>query len=256
MAQFRSYNPNVGRWLSRDPSGEMVNQNGNLYSYVDNNPVNYFDVFGLWGVQFGSVNLGVGHPNLHFTGESWGDLADGAMAATDGIIPFADPFADNGKYDDCDKALQTSQMLGAFSRDVGLAALSGGAGLARGGSAKILAGGRNSSGIYQFATSSGRQYVGQSGNIGRRLAQHGSRVGGNLKRWKVGGNKLAREVAEQARIDKLGGIKNLANKVNPLGKARQHLNNPKLSAEGAAAIGGALGLGVSGVDALNNSGCE
>lgn len=37
------------------------------------------------------------------------------------------------------------------------------------------------------------------------------------------GNKLVREVAEQVRIDQLGGIGNLLNKVNPIGPARQAL---------------------------------
>jgi uncharacterized protein RhaS with RHS repeats len=41
----RPYDPNLQRWIQRDPIGE---QGGiNLYGYVDNNPVNHYDPFGL-----------------------------------------------------------------------------------------------------------------------------------------------------------------------------------------------------------------
>jgi len=39
------YDPNLGRWLSRDPKGE--DGGINLYQYVGNNPVNKIDLFGL-----------------------------------------------------------------------------------------------------------------------------------------------------------------------------------------------------------------
>jgi hypothetical protein len=42
---MRWYSPNTGRWLSRDPIGE--NGGPNLYGMVGNNPINYFDPFGL-----------------------------------------------------------------------------------------------------------------------------------------------------------------------------------------------------------------
>jgi hypothetical protein len=48
----------------------------------------------LWGIQFGNFNIGYGNPNLAFNNDSWMDLANGAAATADGLIPFGDPFAD------------------------------------------------------------------------------------------------------------------------------------------------------------------
>jgi RHS repeat-associated protein len=42
---FRYYDPETGRWLSRDPIAE--NGGLNLYAYVGNNPINYWDRLGL-----------------------------------------------------------------------------------------------------------------------------------------------------------------------------------------------------------------
>jgi len=45
LTWYRQYDPNLGRWLSRDP----IEENGgvNLYGYCENNPVNYVDPKGL-----------------------------------------------------------------------------------------------------------------------------------------------------------------------------------------------------------------
>jgi RHS repeat-associated protein len=53
LTWFRAYDPDIGRWLSRDPleNAELV-EGSNLYGYVHNNPVNQFDPLGLalgWG---------------------------------------------------------------------------------------------------------------------------------------------------------------------------------------------------------------
>jgi hypothetical protein len=84
-------------------------------------------------------------------------------------------------------------------------------------------------GIDEFTGKSGKKYVGQSGNIPRRLGEH-ARLGklpdGNtVSTTEVLGGKTAREIAEQKRIDALGGTKggNVENKINPIGLRRQHL---------------------------------
>jgi len=45
LAPFRSYDSNLGRWISRDPIGEAGGLN--LYGYVSNNPISLFDPLGL-----------------------------------------------------------------------------------------------------------------------------------------------------------------------------------------------------------------
>ena len=82
-------------------------------------------------------------------------------------------------------------------------------------------------GIYEFTAASGKTYVGQSGNIAVRLEQHiasGKLLPGTSARiTEVMGGKTAREIAEQLRINRLGGIKYLENIRNPIGPTRQYL---------------------------------
>jgi hypothetical protein len=84
-------------------------------------------------------------------------------------------------------------------------------------------------GIYEFTATSGNLYVGQSGQITQRLLQHirsGKLAAADVtsvSRTEVLGGKTAREITEQRRINQLGGIANLENKVNPIGPARRHL---------------------------------
>jgi RHS repeat-associated protein len=48
LTLYRVYDPEVGRWLSRDPLPEAEMQEGpNLYAYVVNDPVNLVDQYGL-----------------------------------------------------------------------------------------------------------------------------------------------------------------------------------------------------------------
>lgn len=86
-----------------------------------------------------------------------------------------------------------------------------------------------SEGIYEFTSSTGETYVGQSSNISSRIAQHlrsGNLLAQDLntvQKTEVLGGRLAREVAEQLRIDELGGIGNLRNLRNPIGNGAARL---------------------------------
>jgi hypothetical protein len=83
-------------------------------------------------------------------------------------------------------------------------------------------------GVYVIRGSEGT-YVGQSDNISARLAQHvasGRFTQAEVdaaERLAVSGGKTAREIAEQQKIDELGGIGRLLNRRNPIGRARFNL---------------------------------
>jgi RHS repeat-associated protein len=47
LTQFRAYDPELGRWLSRDPlKNAELKEGPNLYAYVANDPVNLIDPLG------------------------------------------------------------------------------------------------------------------------------------------------------------------------------------------------------------------
>jgi RHS repeat-associated protein len=117
---YRYYSLHLGRWITRDPAGEKAA--GNLYCFLKNGPIASVDVNGLWGVQFGGFNIGIGDPNLAFDASSWGDVGQGLMACLDGIIPFGNPFGNAGAYDQDDPVLVASRQLGTFARDLLLTA--------------------------------------------------------------------------------------------------------------------------------------
>jgi RHS repeat-associated protein len=49
LTKYRAYDPIAGRWLSRDPLGEVSDPVGNLYLYVGGNPISIADALGLCG---------------------------------------------------------------------------------------------------------------------------------------------------------------------------------------------------------------
>lgn len=68
LAQFRTYDPAVGRWLSRDPAGEVANSAANLYVYTLDNPVSYSDPLGLITLQIGlTLNFQIGPFTAQFS---------------------------------------------------------------------------------------------------------------------------------------------------------------------------------------------
>ncbi len=119
---FRYYSPVLCRWISEDPIRERGGIN--LYQFCGDDPINITDSLGLWGIQFGSVNLGRGDPWLMFDNSSWGDLGRGVAATADGVLTAAtmgglfglfDPNLFSSYYDACDSDTKISHGLGLAS---------------------------------------------------------------------------------------------------------------------------------------------
>ena len=120
LAQYRAYNSELGRWLSRDPAGFI--DGPNLYAYVSNDPISRIDPLGLWNLwnplTYGLPSQPGENPwNPLDSSAEWGATAEGATkgaaAYADGINPFGNPWQDLGVYDPCvDKGTGASQWLG------------------------------------------------------------------------------------------------------------------------------------------------
>jgi RHS repeat-associated protein len=54
----RDLDPGIGRWTAKDPI-DFAGGDINLYGYVQNNPVNFVDPYGLWFVDF-NFTFGIG----------------------------------------------------------------------------------------------------------------------------------------------------------------------------------------------------
>jgi RHS repeat-associated protein len=83
LAVYRAYDPDLGRWLSRDPIGETGGMN--LYGYTGNNPVNFTDPSGLapgdwWDVRsYSTVGRELNPFNLN------GSFARQALSISDSL---------------------------------------------------------------------------------------------------------------------------------------------------------------------------
>jgi RHS repeat-associated protein len=75
LAPYRAYDAEIGRWLSRDPIEEAGGIN--LYAYVGNNPVDYVDALGLYGIA----------PDV-------GQAIDALLTPFEASIDFGQPYLD------------------------------------------------------------------------------------------------------------------------------------------------------------------
>ncbi len=143
------------------------------------------------GAGIGSALIDVGH-------RDW----VGAGMSIAGLLPFAGDAADAAK----------------IARRVGKATHV---------AEEVVESAKVSEGIYEFVATTGKTYVGQSGNIAKRLEQHIAsgllERGAAVETKQVLGGRTAREIAEQLRINALGGVEKLQNVRNPIGKAREYL---------------------------------
>ena len=76
LTQFREYDANLGRWLSRDPLGEYAGIN--IYGYVLNDPINGIDPFGLCDGSGGGSGV--------FTSQYWQNAITNPFAPGSEII--------------------------------------------------------------------------------------------------------------------------------------------------------------------------
>lgn len=194
----RMYNPTIGRFMQPDPIG--YDDGPNMYVYVGNNPLYFADPYGLCkessGIDWfqGAVDgIGVVDPTGIFDGVNaiiylargqWGNAGISAL----GLFPYIGDLGKGGKYGA--KALKYSDEVVDSAKAVG--------------------------GVYEFTAKSGETYVGQTNKFTRRVGQHlGTKLDpGDLKTLKVtpvSGDRLARRIAEQKRINALGGKSNLDN---------------------------------------------
>lgn len=114
LTEYRAYDPYSGRWLSRDPAGEIGGIN--LYAYVGENPIDENDPYGLlwgfggggiltFGAEGGAGVVGGGGQYSYGRGAfansngnvSWGDFCSaGAFAGGPGYGPSSPPNDANG----------------------------------------------------------------------------------------------------------------------------------------------------------------
>ena len=95
LATYRAYDPDLGRWLSRDPIGEAGGIN--LYGYVGNNPVNYVDELGL------------------AVGDWWDFPANYRRAREIGL----DELAKHDGHNDCDDATRHAEWSQRMAEELG-----------------------------------------------------------------------------------------------------------------------------------------
>ena len=239
----RPYLTSLQRWGSPDPLGALFDTNPYRVNY--NSPLRYIDPDGL-APQMTSISLDAStgaHPGAGYTDYN---LANGPyrggpgnpLSMLDAISPDTQASAQNlanslglGNNPEVVAGIkQGMDLLLVF----GLPEMEGAGELSQLGKLGKL--GRATDcpkkGIYQFTGKSGKPYVGQSQDIRRRLQQHlnseklPANELPNVQSQDVFGDKTAREIAEQRRIDSLGGIQQTENQRNPIGPNRQQLLQP------------------------------
>jgi RHS repeat-associated protein len=246
----RYYSNRFGRWLSSDwsavptpvPYAKFTNpQTLNLYSMVSDDPESFADLDG---------HDELGLDNLAKAGVSF--FNGMVKQAVNTVLDIADASLKNGSTErhsaldlvPREQADNPTEAAGMITIAVGTAFIPGpgeeGAATIAGnaGANEAPAAAVPKEGIYEGpdATAPGKTYVGQSGNIPERLTQHGESgtgkfpAGTKVSTTEVKGGKTAREIAEQKRIDQLGGVKSkpgskTSNERNPIGPKRKDLVN-------------------------------
>jgi len=102
---YRYYNPRIGRYITPDPIG--LGGGINIYAFVQNNPINLFDPFGLDATELintsGGRSVWEGPTNGNWGGKCW---SGGQYSCGPGRGPGNAPPTDSGdecyqRHDNC-----------------------------------------------------------------------------------------------------------------------------------------------------------
>ena len=88
LTAFRAYDPYSGRWLTRDPAGEMGDIN--LYAYAGDDPINEIDPLGLWQATFSGGDLWGGSVSFGYNSGQWnfGTWVGAGAGASERFNPY------------------------------------------------------------------------------------------------------------------------------------------------------------------------
>ena len=119
--RMRWYDPETGRWLSKDPIG--LSGGLNLYEFCNDDPAYGMDPFGLSGLPVIMPIFVVDPEDANAFAKGFieaveeGELQKGLAATADGFLPFCDPF-ESVYSDECgnyDSVYDVSKISGAIS---------------------------------------------------------------------------------------------------------------------------------------------
>ena len=91
--RFRNYNPELGRWMQRDPIGYLAGQNS-LYEYISSAPMTWLDAMGLEKVDCDEVLEDIDRKSRQFENlynYFHGDSSSGSGSSAPGEVPGANP---------------------------------------------------------------------------------------------------------------------------------------------------------------------
>jgi len=68
---YRDYDPDIGRWTAKDPTF-FAGGDTDIYGYVLNDPTNFSDPLGLWGIGIGGSSVGIDFSTtIYDSGQGW-----------------------------------------------------------------------------------------------------------------------------------------------------------------------------------------